>query len=47
MTDSLPPSLFSDVELAQPVVIFQLAADFKADKDEKKVNLSVGGKQRF
>ena len=37
------PSLFEDVELAPPVAVFQLTADFKADPAEVKMNLGVGG----
>ena len=47
MNGSTQPSYFSDVELAQPVVIFKLVADFKADKNEKKINLGVGGKYTY
>lgn len=36
------PSLFEDVELAAPVAVFQLTADFKADPAEMKMNLGVG-----
>uniref|UniRef100_H2YRC9 Aspartate aminotransferase n=1 Tax=Ciona savignyi TaxID=51511 RepID=H2YRC9_CIOSA len=39
---SSTPSLFTDVELAAPVVIFQLTADYKADPSDKKINLGVG-----
>nr|XP_026691266.1 aspartate aminotransferase, cytoplasmic-like [Ciona intestinalis] len=36
------PSLFADVELAAPVVVFQLTADYNADNADKKINLGVG-----
>ncbi|XP_078488641.1 aspartate aminotransferase, cytoplasmic-like [Ciona intestinalis] len=36
------PSLFADVELAAPVVVFQLTADYNADDANKKINLGVG-----
>jgi len=36
------PSLFEDVELAPPVAVFQLTADYKADPAEMKMNLGVG-----
>ena len=43
MTDQSPPSLFADIELAQPVAVFQLTADYKKDSFDKKINLGVGG----
>ena len=43
MTDQSAPSLFADIELAQPVAVFKLTADFKKDAFEKKINLGVGG----
>ena len=42
LTSMTATSLFADIELAQPVVIFQLTADFKKDKFDKKINLGVG-----
>lgn len=36
-------SLFAEVPLAAPVAVFKLSADFRDDKDPKKVNLGVGG----
>nr|CAB3250406.1 aspartate aminotransferase, cytoplasmic-like [Phallusia mammillata] len=38
----LPPSQFADVKLANPVAVFQLTAQCKADSCEKKINLGVG-----
>ncbi|XP_012687712.1 aspartate aminotransferase, cytoplasmic [Clupea harengus] len=35
-------SLFAEVPLAAPVAVFKLSADFRDDKDPKKVNLGVG-----
>ena len=43
MTDTSAPSLFADVELAQPVAVFKLSADFRKDTFDKKINLGVGG----
>ena len=37
------PSLFSNVEQAPPVAVFQLTRDYKADPSDKKINLGVGG----
>lgn len=39
-----PPSVFSEVPQAQPVLVFKLTADFREDPDPRKVNLGVGGK---
>lgn len=36
-------SLFAEVPQAAPVAVFKLTADFRDDKDPKKVNLGVGG----
>ena len=36
-------SHFTDVELAFPVPVFQLTAEYKADSCPDKINLSVGG----
>ncbi|KAM4635883.1 aspartate aminotransferase, cytoplasmic [Discoglossus pictus] len=35
-------SIFSEVPLAPPVAVFKLTADFRSDKDPRKVNLGVG-----
>ncbi|EHH19285.1 hypothetical protein EGK_19964 [Macaca mulatta] len=37
-----PPSVFSEVPQAQPVLVFKLTADFREDPDPRKVNLGVG-----
>lgn len=39
-----PPSVFTEVPQAQPVLVFKLTADFREDPDPRKVNLGVGGK---
>ena len=35
-------SKFVNVELAPPVAVFKLTADYKADQNPKKINLGVG-----
>merc|ERR1711990_882429 len=35
-------SVFSSVPLANPVAVFKLSADYRADSHPKKVNLGVG-----
>ena len=42
-TFSMSESVFVDVDLAAPVAVFQLTADWKADPFERKINLGVGG----
>ena len=35
-------SFFGNVQLAPPVAVFKLSADFRADENPKKINLGVG-----
>ena len=35
-------SFFGNVQLAPPVAVFKLSADFRADENPKKMNLGVG-----
>lgn len=35
-------SYFSNVQLAPPVAVFKLSADYRADSNSKKINLGVG-----
>lgn len=38
-------TLFSDIEVAAPIEVFNLTDKFKADENKQKINLGVGGKE--
>lgn len=40
-------SVFSDLEMAPPIEVFKMVAEFNADPHPEKVNLSVGGMFAF
>ena len=42
-----PETFFADVEIAPPIEVFSLTAQYNQDPHPNKVNLGVGGTKRW